>query len=336
MKKRFIIVSLVLLLIGVAIGYWGYSYVKMPYKGNTVRINIPHGSSKEYITKVLSDSLGDAYASHVSTIWQKRGGSPAKAVGSYLISPGETALAFANRLRSGAQNPVKVTLDAPRTFEELAQNLSGQLDFTADEFMDACDSILPERGFTPATYMAAILPDTYEFYWTVTPSKALERLLSYHDEFWNDKRQAKANALGLTPIEVATIASIVEEETAKADERPIVARLYLNRLQRGMRLQADPTVKYAVGDPTLRRILHKHLETVSPYNTYLVDGLPPGPIRIPEKSTLDAVLNAPPHSYLYMCAKEDFSGYHNFARDLSTHNSNARRYQAALNKMNIR
>ena len=141
--------------------------------------------------------------------------------------------------------------------------------------------------------------------------------------------------MGLTPVDVATIASIVEEETAKSDERPKVARLYINRVDRNMPLQADPTVKFAVGDFSLRRITNKHLQGESPHHTYLHAGLPPGPIRIAAKSTLEAVLNAPMHNYLYMCAKEDFSGYHNFAVDYNTHLNNARRYQAELNRRKI-
>ncbi len=164
----------------------------------------------------------------------------------------------------------------------------------------------------------------------------VRRLLDYRNRFWSKERRSKAASLGLTPSQVATIASIVEEETAKADEKPKVARLYLNRLKKGIKLQADPTVKFATGDFTLRRITGKHLAIESPYNTYKVNGLPPGPIRIPAAATIDAVLNAPKHDYIYMCAKEDFSGYHNFASDYATHMANARRYQAELNRRGIR
>jgi UPF0755 protein len=164
----------------------------------------------------------------------------------------------------------------------------------------------------------------------------VNKLVDSRDAFWTTERRAAAKKMGLTPVEVAIVASIVEEESNKADERPLIARLYLNRYFIGMKLQADPTVKFAVGDFSLRRITGKHLTIDSPYNTYRNQGLPPGPIRIAEKTAMDAVLNAPQHSYLYMCAKEDFSGRHNFAEDYATHLQNARRYQDALNQRGIK
>ncbi len=164
----------------------------------------------------------------------------------------------------------------------------------------------------------------------------MEKLVGIRDNFWTKERLDKAAKLGLTPVEVATIASIVEEESNKKDERPMIARLYINRVKQGMKLQADPTVKFATGNFALRRITGKHLRTDSPYNTYKNVGLPPGPIRVPNAATLDAVLNAPEHNYIYMCAKEDFSGRHNFAADYATHRKNAKKYQAALNRRGIR
>ena len=164
----------------------------------------------------------------------------------------------------------------------------------------------------------------------------MKRMKKEYDRFWNAQRLNKAKAAGLTPVEVSTLASIVEEETADKDEMPVVAGLYLNRLRIGMPLQADPTVKFALQDFGLRRILYKHLETDSPYNTYKCQGLPPGPIRIPSIHAVESVLNYSHHRYLYMCAKEDLSGTHNVARTLSEHQANARRYQQALNRRNIR
>ena len=206
---------------------------------------------------------------------------------------------------------------------------------TPEEFLEACYEVLPDSGFDRPNFPAAFIPDSYEFYWSSTPANVVTRLLDYRNKFWTDERRSKAKSLGLTPTEVATVASIVEEETAKTDEKPKVARLYLNRIAKGIKLQADPTVKFASGDFSLRRITGKHLAIESPYNTYRIKGLPPGPIRVAAGATIDAVLNAPDHDYIYMCAKEDFSGYHNFAKDYATHQANARRYQAELNRRQI-
>jgi UPF0755 protein len=161
-------------------------------------------------------------------------------------------------------------------------------------------------------------------------------MFDYYNDFWTSERKAKAEKLGLTPDQVEIIASITEEETSKADERGKVGRLYINRFKSGMRLQADPTVKYALGDFSIKRLTHDMLQVQSEWNTYRVNGLPPGPIRLPEKSTIDAILNSTPHNYTYMCAKEDFSGYHNFTTSYDEHLANAHRYQDALNARNIK
>ena len=157
-----------------------------------------------------------------------------------------------------------------------------------------------------------------------------------YNNYWNQKRISKAQAIGLTPLQVSTLASIVDEETANNAEKPVVAGLYINRLKKGMLLQADPTVKFALQDFTLKRILLKHLSIDSPYNTYKYAGLPPGPIRIPSVQGLESVLNYARHNYLYMCAKEDFSGTHNFAVTHSQHIVNAKLYQRELNRRKIK
>lgn len=299
-------------------------------------VYIPRGADKTAVRDSLKSSLGSSMGMRVYMMWNLMGGSPSASRGAYRISNGQTALSAARRVATGRQTPVALTFRGPRTLDLLSARIASQLDFTPEDFMRACDSILPSRGFTRATYPAAFIPDTYEMYWGTDAASVVKRLAEYRDSFWTPEREAKARALGLSKVEVATVASIIEEETAKKDERPMIARLYLNRLHKGMRLQADPTVKFAIGDFTLRRITGQHLKYASPYNTYLNPGLPPGPIRIPEGASIDAVLDAPMHPYLYMCAKEDFSGYHNFATDYATHLANARRYQAELNRRNIR
>ena len=314
------------------------AFAFIPYAGGSEDgewVYVPHGATPLQVKDSLKTRLGSPMGTRVYVMWKLMGNNPARTEGAYRIDRGQTALGIARRMATGRQTPVKVTFNGTRTMPMLAERIASQLQCTPEEFMDACLAVLPDRGFTRATFPAAFLPDTYEFYWSASPANVVKRLLDYRDAFWTDERKAKARALGLSKTEVATVASIIEEETAKRDERPTVARLYLNRLHKGMRLQADPTVKYAVGDFTLRRIRGEHLKCRSPYNTYQVDGLPPGPIRVPTGAAMDDVLNAPHHNYIYMCAKEDFSGYHNFASDYATHQANARRYQQELNRRKI-
>lgn len=315
------------------------AFAFIPYsgsEGDSEWIYIPKEISQAAVKDSLKTNLGSSMGTRVYLIWKLMGGTAEKSQGAYKVTAGQSALNISRRIAHGRQTPVEVTFNGTRTMEQLSRRIASQLQCTPQEFLEACDEVLPDSGFTRANYPAAFIPDSYEFYWSAAPHNIVRRLLDYRNRFWNKERREKAAALGLRPTEVATVASIVEEETAKADEKPKVARLYLNRLEKGIRLQADPTVKFATGDFTLRRITGKHLATESPYNTYKVNGLPPGPIRVPAAATLDAVLNAPKHDYIYMCAKEDFSGYHNFASDYATHMANARRYQAELNRRGIR
>ena len=258
--------------------------------------------------------------------------------GNYTLRPGDSMRDICLRLLSGNQTPVRLVIPSVRTLDRLAGAVGRQLmtDSAAVMTLLTDEHLIDSLGYTCETFPCLFIPNTYEVYWTMTPRQFIARMQKEHQRFWTAARVAKAEAQGLTPNEVMTLASIVDEETAKDDEKPMVARLYLNRLQRGMLLQADPTVKFALGNPELRRILYAHLQTDSPYNTYKYAGLPPGPIRIPTMAAIEAVLNPAKHSYLYMCAKEDFSGYHNFATTLAQHNANARRYQQALDRLGIK
>ena len=197
-------------------------------------------------------------------------------------------------------------------------------------------SFCAKMGYDTATIVCLFVPNTYEVYWNTPIENFLTRMKKEHDKFWNNDRQAKAAALGLNPNEVCTLASIIDEETSNNPEKPMIARMYLNRLKKGMPLQADPTVKFALKDFALKRIYHNMLNTDSPYNTYKNTGLPPGPIKVASVAGIDAVLNAPDHQYLYMCAKEDFSGTHNFASSYSEHLRNAAKYSKALNERGIK
>lgn len=300
-------------------------------------VMIPGEASRDQIADSLEKALGASAANKIMLFYRLMGGEVCKSDGAYLIKPGTLYARTAWQIKNGRQTPVKLTFNNVRTVDELAGRVARTLELKPEEFKEACERRLPELGFSDRRqYAAAFLPDTYEFYWTDSADDVVRKLTEHRSRFWNDERRAKARALGLTPVEVATLTSIAQEETMRRKEIPTVARLYLNRLAKGMKLQADPTVKFATGNFGLRRILRKHLATESPYNTYLHTGLPPGPIRIADDWAIDAVLDAPKHKYLYMCAREDFSGYHNFASDFATHQANARRYQAELDKRNIK
>lgn len=299
------------------------------------RLIIPAGATEAQVLDSLDAALdgggGTAYA-----LWRVFKGTPQRSHGSYEVPQGVSLLKFARAVAHGNQTPVTVTFNNIRTIDELADRLAARVEAPKDSILAAMDRVLPERGYKPAEYPAAFLPDTYSFYWTVSPDKLVSTLEGYRGRFWSDSRRAKAKSLGLTPVQVSTLASIVEEETVNRAEHPTIARLYMNRLAKQMPLQACPTVKFALGDFGLRRITKDHLAVESPYNTYKVQGLPPGPIRIPDARTLDAVLDAPANTYLYMCAKADGSGTHAFATDYAAHAANARLYQAWLNKRGIR
>ena len=258
--------------------------------------------------------------------------------GRYAIKPTDNMRYLHRRLSMGYQTPVKLTVGSVRTLDRIARNTARQLMVDSCEIANILNdtSYISKLGFTPETLPALFIPNTYEVYWNMSAEDFMQRMLKEHKAFWNEKRLKQAEAIGLTPIEVATLASIVEEETANQTEKPMVAGLYINRLKKGMLLQADPTVKFSLQEFGLKRILFKHLEVDSPYNTYKYAGLPPGPIRVPSYQGLESVLNYTKHNYLYMCAKEDFSGTHNFAVTSAQHAANARKYQQALNRKGIR
>lgn len=248
-------------------------------------------------------------------------------------------------LKNGLQTPVSLVVPSVRTMDRLAAELSKRLmmDSTALYKALSDEAVCQKYGYDTATIAALFIPNTYDIYWNVTVDKLLDRMQKENKAFWNAERTKKAQAMKLTPIEVTTLASIVDEETANNGEKPMVAGMYYNRLMlrnaeypEGMPLQADPTIKFAWKRFDLKRIYNNLLYIKSPYNTYRNPGLPPGPIRIPSIAGIDAVLNHVQHDYLYMCAKEDFSGTHNFARTYTDHMQNAKRYSDALNNRGIK
>jgi UPF0755 protein len=235
-------------------------------------------------------------------------------------------------LRAGVQDPVNITFTNVRMISELGEKITKNIAISETEFDSALSEFVANNteGFTPQNIIAMFIPNTYEVYYNLSAEDLVQRMYSEYKIFWNEDRNARADSLGLTRNEVSTLASIVQAETVKENEAPVIAGLYINRLKKDIPLQADPTLVFAVGDFTLKRILNIHKEVDSPYNTYTHTGLPPGPINMPQISMIDATLNYKPHSYLYMCAREDFSGYHNFATTLRDHLNNARKYQQAL------
>lgn len=258
--------------------------------------------------------------------------------GAYKIDAGTTTFEAFKKLESGRQTPVRLIVPSVRTMDRLASKISKQIMADSASIANLLNdsSYIAGLGYDRSSLPALFIPNTYEVYWNMTAENFIKRMIRENKNFWNTERKAKAEAIGMTTTEVCTLASIVDEETANNKEKPVVAGLYINRLKIGMPLQADPTVKFSLQDFGLRRILFKHLETDSPYNTYKHAGLPPGPIRIASVEGINSVLNYSKHNFLYMCAKEDFSGTHNFASNLNEHNINARKYQKALNRRNIK
>jgi UPF0755 protein len=335
MKKKWIIGAIAAVVVILAACVAPYLFSGAPADG---LIKMRKGSTIESIRDSIQANVEVNYGKRVATMLSLMGAKVENREGAFRITKGMSPFTAARRIKNGAQSGVRFTFNNVRTLDEWTERWGDTFMGSADDMrkllMDSAVCAKYEK--TPQTIACLLMPDTYEFYWDITPEKTLDRMYDYYKEFWNNDRKAKAKQLGLTPDEVATVASIVEEETSKADERGKVARLYLNRYQKGMRLQADPTVKFAIGDFSIKRITVPMTQINSPYNTYRVNGLPPGPIRLPEKSTIDAVLNAPQHDYLYMCARPDFSGYHDFTRDYDSHLDNAHRYQAALNNRGIK
>ncbi len=338
--KIILLITLFLLLAG---GYKFYDYYKIIYKPNIelnknskyfyIYSNYNYNDVKNNLIKnniIINENSFDWVAEKKH---YKKNIKP----GRYLIKNNISNNELINLLRSGKQKPVKVTFNNIRTLEQLAGKISKNLECDSIEIIEKLKSheTIQKYGFNKYTIISMFIPNTYEFYWNTNADKFISRMAKEYKKFWTSERKQKARNIKLSQSQVSTLASIVEQETHKNDEKPTVAGVYINRLNRGIPLQADPTIIYAVGDFSIKRVLNKHLKIKSPYNTYLNKGLPPGPICIPSISSIDAVLNYKKHNYIFFCAKEDFSGYHNFARTLAEHNANARRYQQALKRLKI-
>lgn len=257
--------------------------------------------------------------------------------GRYIFDKDLSYNELINILRSGRQNPVNVTFNNVRTLNELAGKIGKQINADSAQIMEFFSNPgnYSKDGFTRENVISVFIPNTYQFFWNTTASQLYSRMLGEYHKFWNKERLSKAREENLDPVEVEIIASIIDDEVAKADEKPRIAGVYLNRIKRGIPLQACPTIKFALNDFTITRVLKKYLEIDSPYNTYRHKGFPPGPIGCPTIEGIDAVLNAEKHDFLFFAAKADFSGYHNFSRTLAEHNRYAAQYQRELNRRKI-
>ncbi len=258
--------------------------------------------------------------------------------GRYEIPPNSSNRSIVSKLRSGDQDPVNLTFNNIRIKDELAEKIGNKLLINKSEILKLLndEAVCAKYGFNLETIMCMFLPDTYDIFWDVTPEQFMDRMNKEYKKFWNSDRLEDAQAINMSPVQVGVMASIVQSETNSKEEMPRVAGVYVNRILQNIHLDADPTVKFAVGDFTLRRILNKHLTIDSPYNTYRNAGLPPGPIALPERVAIDAVLAHEKHNYIFFCAKEDFSGRHNFAVTYAEHLKNADIYRKALDERGIK
>lgn len=341
-KSGFTIVTILLVLILLVIAYFGYkaysNYFSPNVSDKEEYLYIPTGSTFEELMQNLQekDILFDT--SSFRWVANKKDYPNHVKAGKYALSPGMNNADLIKKLRAGLQEPVKFRFQNLRLKSDFAKHVSTQLEADSSSIMELMsnDSLAAKYGFNTENFYAMFIPNTYEIWWNTSAEKFFERMHTEYSRFWTEERLNKAKAINLSPTEVSILASIVRGEALHNDEMPKIAGLYLNRLQKGILLQADPTVIFAAQDFTIRRVLNKHLAINSPYNTYLNSGLPPGPINLPSIAAIDAVLNFQKHEYLYMCAKDDFSGYHNYAKTMSEHLINARRFQKALNERNIK
>ncbi|MBP6024047.1 endolytic transglycosylase MltG [Ferruginibacter sp.] len=334
MKKKIIYTFLALILIGGA--FIGYKIL-----GPTVNapekkyFYISTGENYEGVIADLQDLKIITSEFWFNLVAKKLNYPKAVKAGRYEIKNGTSILTLVRMLRSGSQSPVKLVINKIRTKEDLAQKIASSFECDSLSFISLLNNTdsLKKYNLDTNTVMTAVIPDTYSILWNTSPAKIFKKLYTDQQKFWNSERTNKAAALNMTPQQIYTMASIVEEETNKEADKGKVASVYINRIEKGMKLEADPTVKFAMKDFGLKRIYHKHLSYASAYNTYQQTGLPPGPICTPSSKTIDAVLNAPKTNYIFFVAKPDFNGYSNFAATYEEHLVYAKSYQNALDSL---
>lgn len=331
------------ILISVAILVAGGFLVIAPYmmtgSEKNVVVRIPKNATMENVTDTLNKYFDEDYTGKVLKLMTISGFDPQERHGLYEIPAGATPFSTMRKLARGAQNPVRLTINGFRSLPYLSKRLSLKMEFNDADFMAAAtdSAYLAKYGLTPEQALSLFLEDSYDVYWTATPYEVLDKIGQNYLAFWTSgKREIAEDELGLSPAEVMTLASIVDEETNQVLEKGRIGRLYVNRLDKGMKLQADPTVRFALNDFTIQRVTNEHLKVDSPYNTYIHTGLPPGPLRTTSRKTLEEILVSKPSSDIYMCARADLSGFHNFASTYEEHLENARKYQEELDRRGIK
>lgn len=339
---KLVIYSLIIVIISGA--FFGYFLWKRVFASNITTgyteikdIHINTGADMQEVFDLLEENDLIRNRSTLEWLAKRKNYKNHVRPGLYRLRDGMNNNELINMLRSGSQRPVNLVFINHRHIEDIALVVSQQIEADSSGIVELArdKEFIESLGFDSASIPSLFIPNTYEFYWNTSAEQFFRRMKYEYETFWNDEREKKRISLGLSRVEVITLASIIIEETIKFEEMPVIAGVYLNRLERGMRLQADPTIKYVIGDFTVNRILKKHLDLESPYNTYKYAGLPPGPIVTPSIQAIDAVLDAQQHEYLYFCARDDFSGYHSFAKTLTEHNRNARLYHNALNRKRV-
>lgn len=340
-KRLFIYLFILIIMPAIIASYLLYQTL---YKTNvwmenkdTASVYIPSGTNFEQLKSILYKQGLIIHRGNFEWLAKKKSYPSNIKAGHYLLKQGMSNLDLINLLRSGNQTPIKLIFNNIRTKEDLAERISNQLETDSTSFIELLNdsTFLASLGLNKYTSTTIFIPNTYEVFWTIKTDELIKRMKREYDQFWNSTRQQKADSLGMSIADIITLASIVEKETQKNDEKPRIAGVYLNRMNKGWYLQADPTLVYAINDYTIKRVLNIHKEIDSPYNTYKHKGLPPSPICIPSIASINAVLEFEKHKYYYFCAKDDLSGYHVFANSYEQHMQNAEKYRKALDKLRI-
>ncbi|PLX16639.1 MAG: endolytic transglycosylase MltG [Salinivirgaceae bacterium] len=339
MKRILFIIILIIVIAGGLSGYLAWKFVYQPNTAIQKEISfyIRHTDDYESIKSKLVEQNIVEDIETFDWVAQKMNLPNHIYSGRYLIRPNLNNRNLIELLRSGQQTPIRITFNNIRTKEQLALRLSEEIEPDSAEIAELLfnSAIAKKYGFDSESFLCMFIPNTYEVYWDISTTQLFDRMHKEYTRFWTEEKKSKAKSMKLTPVEISILASIVQKESSFIEEYPEIAGVYYNRLKRGMKLQADPTVVYAAGDFTIKRVLLKHLAIDSPYNTYKYKGLPPGPISLPTIQAINSVLNKKSHKYFYFCAKDDFSGKHVFSKTHRQHIENANRYRRALNKRKI-